>query len=694
MAVACRRARPAAEVLLALAVWTMQGAAEAEQAGCSMLPVPGFVAVGVGRKLTASCRLRPMLANSFESCSAGCLSQEYCDAVTWFSHEHHVPALRGKCVRRTAGTDLILRNQSHSTSAFRRCSYQSCGLQRQMDAWCAAAQAVPTNVPSSTECMARNVRVLKSSAEDFTFQCVPVPSLHAPLAMACVDDRGHSLPCRTDTSNAKSCAQSSQGELHDMHRRGCGGLPTCLATPGMGPPSPPLATMHHHLHSVREAAAGQKVQHGDRRLPTWRSKLVGGTHNTVSWWLGTGDAGGDPFDADAFLELLSRFSANPEEPPSVQRRPATVFFVGDSTARQQAVSLCCLLHAGLGATGSPFSVEVTVNNPFMTFACQVARRAPGVQPILAKIRYGRSNRGGSLSSWRPLELTPVLDHELAHAIAQTPDVLILNLGAWTFEDGCRDMHSLHDELCNGTRPWVLHEYAQLWTLLAGALNGAYTPQKRRHSLVLLRTASPRDFEGGKAGVGTCRRTAPIPKGELEEQEERVDLSGMRASVLTKNLILDAVAAQRMPWVRVLDAYEISRARADAHPSRYAAHLAVWPHDAPCASKMYHEPMRTLFPPSLVYHLSRFALMRSPSSSLNLTMAPLQALPPRFPSPTPTGAESSFTPPHFLLFHSRYTAGHSSNPPLLPTRAGLRLPSLPPLYHPTYHELCPRLLPAA
>mmetsp|Transcript_5313 Transcript_5313/g.17711 ORF Transcript_5313/g.17711 Transcript_5313/m.17711 type:complete len:295 (+) Transcript_5313:228-1112(+) len=128
------------------------------------------------------------------------------------------------------------------------------------------------------------------------------------------------------------------------------------------------------------------------------------------------------------------------------------------------------------------------------------------------------------------------------------------------------MHSLHDGLCNGTRPWILHEYAQQWTLLAGALNEAYSPSKRPRSLVLLRTASPRDFEGGKHPVGRCRRTSPMGEAELIEQEERVDLGGMRVAVLTKNLILDAVATQRMPWVRVLDAYEISRARVDAHPS--------------------------------------------------------------------------------------------------------------------------------
>eukprot|EP00967_Tisochrysis_lutea_P154899 scaffold308727_cov36-Tisochrysis_lutea.AAC.2 len=40
---------------------------------------------------------------------------------------------------------------------------------------------------------------------------------------------------------------------------------------------------------------------------------------------------------------------------------------------------------------------------------------------------------------------------------------------------------------------------------------------------------------------------------------------MRFAVLTKNLILDAVALRRIPWVQILDAYGIARTRADAHP---------------------------------------------------------------------------------------------------------------------------------
>lgn len=244
--------------------------------------------------------------------------------------------------------------------------------------------------------------------------------------------------------------------------------------------------------------------------------------------------------------------------------------MGDSTARQQAVSLCCLLHAGLAAAGSPYFVEVTRNEAFQRFACQVIRRevAPGAHNSLATIRFTRSNRGDNLNNKRPMERTPVLQQSLVRVIASAPDVLLVHLGAFTFQDGCGNRQSLHDSLCNGTRPWLLHEYAMQWTLIAGALNEAYPPRQRRRSLVMLRTASPRDFEAGKPRFSMCARMSPLPEAELEEQEQRVDLSGMRASVLTKNLIMDAVAVHRMPWVRILDAYQISRARVDAHPGRF------------------------------------------------------------------------------------------------------------------------------
>jgi hypothetical protein len=219
----------------------------------------------------------------------------------------------------------------------------------------------------------------------------------------------------------------------------------------------------------------------------------------VSWWPGDGDTASDPFDADTFLELLSRLSGDTEErdteEPLSKRKPATAYFVGEATARQQSISLCCLLRAGLTATGSLNSVNVTARHPF---ACQVVRRdpIPGANTCLAQMYFIRCNRGDSLlpKEGRSMQRNPVLNPELAKVIAMTPDVLVVNLGAWSFQYGCNDRKSLHDAFCSGTRPWILHEYALQWALLAGALNQAYSPWKRRHSLVLLRTTSPSDFE--------------------------------------------------------------------------------------------------------------------------------------------------------------------------------------------------------
>jgi hypothetical protein len=81
-----------------------------------------------------------------------------------------------------------------------------------------------------------------------------------------------------------------------------------------------------------------------------------------------------------------------------------------------------------------------------------------------------------------------------------------------------------------------------------------------------RAATPRDFEGGVAKQGgRCRRRAPLRSAELHALERELDPASMRFSVLSKNLIMDAVAAQRAPWVHILDAYSIARQRADAHP---------------------------------------------------------------------------------------------------------------------------------
>ena len=126
---------------------------------------------------------------------------------------------------------------------------------------------------------------------------------------------------------------------------------------------------------------------------------------------------------------------------------------------------------------------------------------------------------------------------LASAISRTPTLLVINLGAWEFEDGCQDMHSLHDGVCNATRPWILREYASKWMLVAAAVRAAYverTPSRLDSSLVVWRAATPRDFEGGVAkSGGRCRRREPLRQGALSALEKRLDPSTMRFAVLSK-----------------------------------------------------------------------------------------------------------------------------------------------------------------
>ena len=291
----------------------------------------------------------------------------------------------------------------------------------------------------------------------------------------------------------------------------------------------------------------------------------------VSWWL-RGGGGADPFDAEAFLKALARLGAERhggKMSSSSEGKEQEVMFVGDSTARQQTVSLCCLLVAGSAATGNTFRVTITKAVPYMDFRCRVREVSSG-RP-LAHIQFTRFMRADALPTWRPVERVPKLSPVLAAMIAHKPTVLVLNLGAWEYEDGCNDMHSLHDALCNATRPWILSGYASKWMVIAAALKAAYQQQGhngRRGSggLVVWRAATPRDFEGGVAKQGgRCRRRAPIKGSDLNGLERDLNPSSMRFAVLTKNVIMDAVAAQHAPWVRVLDAYGIARQRADAHP---------------------------------------------------------------------------------------------------------------------------------
>ena len=261
---------------------------------------------------------------------------------------------------------------------------------------------------------------------------------------------------------------------------------------------------------------------------------------------------------------------------------ASLSALTDSTARQQTVSLCCLLLAGTAAAGGGFHVTITKAVPFMDFRCRVT--APGGRPV-AIVSFARFMRANSLPTWRPVERHPRLAPTLAAAIARAPTLLIINLGAWEFEDGCHDMHSLHDGACNATRPWILREcdagfqpqppdddlrclhasgpshlqaqlpsrpssrrYGAKWMLVAAAVRAVYlerSPSREDDSLVVWRAATPRDFEGGVAkSGGRCRRREPLRPSYLGSLERDLDPSTMRFAVLSKNLIMDAVAAQR------------------------------------------------------------------------------------------------------------------------------------------------------
>ena len=141
--------------------------------------------------------------------------------------------------------------------------------------------------------------------------------------------------------------------------------------------------------------------------------------------------------------------------------------------------------------------------------------------------YSRFNRADALADDRPSELTPRLNTEqwgkpgLLPAIMARPTVLVFNLGAWEFEDGCpAGLHSLHDSLCDapgvGWRHRILSGYAKKLGLVAAAIESAYPPgEARARALVVLRTASPRDFEGGRVFVGrwtSASRSRPTSCG--------------------------------------------------------------------------------------------------------------------------------------------------------------------------------------
>ncbi|KAL1520840.1 hypothetical protein AB1Y20_022402 [Prymnesium parvum] len=594
---------------------------------CRMLAFDDYHATSAHAR--PRCRLRLLLNHStVGGCAAACAAQPYCEAATHVAPERGSP--HGPCHARAGGSPATFgrapRGEGKTTALYRRC--ESCGLQARLDAACAANGArTPACAPFV---VARNRRVLHRKGrglDDFEWECVE----RAPaedFALACVDDRGAMSPCRvahnTSATRNRGCRLTSS--LHDLHRAGCA-PPACLNTPGgMRSERTRLAAnaSRHATHrgARRKAGAAQAAEwalrsrnetaaaiarlaesgymqcaeqhdelHDDcrRRRPArdwlryaWRATAARPRRHAarpaLSWWLDADEArDADAFDADAFVAALERIGAGREarrggaHRPRPRREARAVVFVGDSTARQQAVSLCCLLQAAANR-GASFKFRGMSSQPYMQVRCSLTSHdgAP-----LADVSYARIGRADELDPWRPSQHTPSLSPMLAAAIARAPTLLLVQLGPWDFEDGCADLHSLHDSLCNNSRPWLLDEFAKRWSLIAAAIDETYSRADRRaRSLVVLRAETPRDFDGGtwREG-GTCSREAPYERltgltaasrGGLDEWTG-LDPSSMRFVVVAKNLVMDAVALQRLPWASVLDAYQIARLRPDAHP---------------------------------------------------------------------------------------------------------------------------------
>lgn len=630
------------ESMHSLAGFSMSTSVDATN--CTMVLYPGYIAVpSKPMKTRSTCRLAELqlALPSAQACAEACLAEPFCAAATWF-------AARRACVGRTQGAPQWFyraASASFSTvvSAVRHCSVEGCSLQSKLDAICAARAATSNRIACRDVEVARNRRALLVAQgkwddsdvpnkrdvlakwEDFEWSCYPRPAPNAELHLACVDDRGVSVPCRALSELKANSACWPDQVVHDTHRLGCG-TPRCLAAPGTGrlsegegrssrpmlssqpqpqppPPPPPVpiweARANHDratilarigyinctqtYDEVKVVGSCNVNQHRTEAF-RWLNQVwvrqsemssrppagkLSAAARALSWWRPRGADSSrrvDTFDPLAFVDALLSLHA------SSKFAGRDVFLAGDSTARQQAVSLCCLLRSGLAIDHTPvYKVEITKAVPFSHFCCQVTRVADAQR--IARVSFHRFERISMLPIHRPTPPHPVLPVGLRKLISRRPSVLMINLGPWEYEDGCDDMHSIHDSLCNVTRPWILTEYANKWHLLLAAIEEAHqgTPgSEQDHSLVVLRTSPPRDFEGGTARQGgSCKRVDPLSTAELAQIERQgPPISSMRFTVMSQNLILLAttMTRRRYPWIRVLDAYSIARQRVDAHPS--------------------------------------------------------------------------------------------------------------------------------
>ena len=533
----------------------------------------------------------------------------------------------------TNGTSRADRDEG-VISAFKHCTRPQCGLQKRLDALCIQrAASSPEQSPCRNASVARNRIALKHfmGEEGYKWICTSAASptsSYAHLAPACVDDDGHMIPCLVDGPAAGLCPIDKElgMALSDVHQEGCRPS-TCLPSlPGSGPKNLLPLTMsdaggrHQDKTPIQRASSifvpsqlrfawteanhTKRIQHLEHmgymtcvaRLDEGKGNCTGkpaswlnwawqaseptkhaikherhGLHNNssdvrkhLSWWLGQAGPVTDYFDASAFVSELQRIS-------NLTGGSARVVIVGDSTSRQQAVSLCCLLAAGAKDYKMTFNVPTDKK---VGFRCSASKN----RTQMAAIEFTRIYRGDGpfIANDR---LQPVLQPGLLRSIAMAPAVLIMSFGAWDYAEGCMDR--LQPTLCGGSRKHLMSLYAQKWAMVSAALQEAYpaSSPKRSHSLVMVRTNAPRSNECKDASrkdcwgaaSATCDRTVPIAEESIDEGNlERRDLSQfkqstMRLVVVSQNAIMLATIWQRAPWVRVLDAYEIARLRIDAHP---------------------------------------------------------------------------------------------------------------------------------
>ena len=367
---------------------------------------------------------------------------------------------------------------------------------------------------------------------------------------------------------------------------------------------------------------------GGIHLKTAAGSEHDGVRGGLSWWrpseFETKRAAVDEFDVAAWLlameQLAEKSYISGAWGSAQQKAPSRapvwyVSFVGDSTVRQQAVSLCCLLSAGGRLTrqqsggassftsgrgvSAEFYVDIDRSVPQGKLRCNVRRlpariavaaRGPSFlggrrydpadhhaggmdDDLIGVITFRRTYRMDTLSPARPSELSPRLPLALQVALSAPCHVLVVGPGGWEFEEGCIDRHTLHDGLCNERRgntllqrrPWILSDFVKRWALVLEAINTRFgDPSKRASTVVVVRTPTPRDFEPVDVMQGgRCERLEPIRESEMFEGKA-ADSTSMRFAELSKAALLAALVTERAPWVRLLDAYAISRLRADSH----------------------------------------------------------------------------------------------------------------------------------